>query len=278
MFGSRHCDAVPKHEIGFSIFSQFVDMSLRLIRQFFWSGLLLLLAGLFNGCAGGSKNFSASSIEALPPSFLTGPVAALLTNVGPFSAHVVMSNDLRMAKNISGELFSRDGKLLFAAEPAKKNPGGAFAYITDLVSHQGFVWSEALQGYAPISLNGAAPATLTTHAEDGLTRVNNHPCQVEQTTVQMSDGSASSFRVFRALDLNRLPVQIRPISNTPPFGLSFSKVRSAPPPVDLFTPPGGFTKYDSPEMMVTELIMRQHNLTRRPAAAPEPLYDYKSRR
>jgi len=240
---------------------------------------LLLLIGLLNGCSStnDSKNITGSAIEPLPPIFLAGPVAALLTNAGGFSAHVVMSNDLRTLKTVSGELFVRDGMLLFAAEPSPKNSSGAFAYVADLINRQGFVWSEALQGYAPTRLSGM-PAGLSTHLRDGLVKVGGHPCQVEQAVVKMSDDSTSSFQVFRALDLNRVPVLINSISNSPPFALSLSKIRAVPPPADVFTPPADFTKYDSAEMMVTELIMRQHNLRRRPVTSGETLYDSQHRK
>jgi hypothetical protein len=248
-------------------------MSVRRISQFVLLGLLLLLAGLVNGCFSSDESRNlASAIEPLPPVFLVGPVAALLTNAGGFSAHVVLSNDVRRLKTVTGELFVREGKLLFAADPLTKNSGGAFVYVADLVDHQGFVWSEALQGYAPVSLSGS-PADLSTHLEDGLVKIDGHPCQVVQASVKMNDGSTNSFRVFRALDLNRVPVLITSSSNSPTLTLSLSKIRPGLPPADVFTPPPDFTKYTSPEMMVTELIMRQHNLVRRPSSASETIYN-----
>jgi hypothetical protein len=253
-------------------------MSPRLWRQ---SITCLLVLGLFHGCSTRrEKNpFSGGTIEPLPPAFLTGPAAALLTNAGAFSAHVVLSNSLRTPKTISGELFVADAKLLFAAEPPKKNPGGAFAYVSDLVNRQGFVWSEALQGYAPASLH-ATPTNLIIQKEPGgLQKFDGHVCQSTEALVQMSDGSQAALRVYRALDLNRFPLHIETISNASPFTLTLSNIRPTAPPPDVFTPPTDFTKYASPEVMVTELIMRQHNLRRRPAPySSETIYDSRNRR
>jgi len=244
--------------------------------KFFSIGALLLLVTLFAGCfsSSDSKNFSGSSIETLPPVFLTGPSAALLTNAGSFSAHIVMSNQFRTSKTLAGELFVRDGKLLSAAEPTKNNPGGAFAYVADLVNGQGFVWSEALQGYAPVHLR-SVPSSLSTHLNDGLTKFEGHPCQVEEAIVKMSDGSTASFKTFRALNFNRVPLSITSISNSPPIQLSLSKIRTTAPPADVFAPPTDFTKYENAETMVTELILRQHNLRRRSTggASEPPVYD-----
>ena len=252
-------------------------MSRRPNIRLLWIGPLLLLVSLFTGCfsSSDSKNFSGSSIETLPPVFLTGPPAALLTNAGSFSAHIVMSNQFRASKTLAGELFVRDGKLLFAAEPRKNNPGGAFAYVADLVNGQGFVWSEALQGYAPVHLS-SIPSSLSTHLNDSLTKLDGHPCQVEEAIVKMSDGSTASFKAFRALNFNRVPLLITSISNSPPVELSLSKIRPTAPPADVFAPPTDFTKYDSAETMVTELILRQHNLRRRSSgggATEPPVYD-----
>ena len=250
-------------------------MSLRLLKPLRLILPMLLAAGLFSGCfsSKNSKNISRGTIEALPPAFLTGPAAALLTNAGGFRAHVVVSNDLRMAKPVSGELFVRDGKLLFAAEPEKKNAGGAFLFVSDLSNRQGFVWSEALQGYAPLTLNVWPTNLVNQQNASGLQRFEGHVCQSAEAVVQMSDGSQARFQLMRALDLNRIPIHISSISNASGFSLTFSKIQPAAPPADVFTPPTDFTKYNSPEMMVTELIMRQHNLRRRPGSTSEPVYD-----
>src|SRR5580704_4471994 len=54
-----------------------------------------------------------------PPSFLSGPVAVLLTNTDSFGGHIVVDSGNRM-KVVSGELLGRDGKLLFAPDPTAK--------------------------------------------------------------------------------------------------------------------------------------------------------------
>ena len=52
--------------------------------------------------------------------------------------------------------------------------------------------------------------------------------------------------------------------------MSFSKIRLEPPTAELFAPPNDFTKYDSAEAMVAELVMRQRNLKLQPNNTAEP--------
>jgi len=235
---------------------------------------------LFNGCSStpAYDRNEGIALAPLPPNFLTGPASALFTNIGGFSAHLVMSNHSPVAVNstVSGELLCREGKLLFAAEPQKsEKKRGAFLFISDVRNRQGLVISEALQGYAPASAS-VGPTNLIVHP--GMTtRIDGHACEVEEAIVDMSDGSRGSFLVFRAIGLNRFPISIISRSNTASFTLSFSKIRIETPPAELFAPPNGFTKYVSPEMMLTELIIRQHKLKRRGTESTEPEYDYKNR-
>jgi hypothetical protein len=252
-------------------------MNLRLIRSFL---IVSACAAFFSGCSSTHSHRTPRSGagEPLPPGFLTGPAAALLTNLGPFSAHVVISNPFPIAKILSGELFARDGQLLFAAEPGKRDQkklAGVFTYMSDIRNRQGFVMSEALQGYAPL-IPAVGPTHLASHTMEGvIEKVDGHVCQRQEATVEMSDGSQSVFQLLLALDLNRFPIRISSLSNAPAFTISLSKIRNEALPADLFSPPTGFTRYDSPEMMLTELIMRQNNLTRKPTPGSEMIYERK---
>ena len=237
----------------------------------------------FNGCSSTSPSSASDSTLAaapLPPIFLTGPVASLLTNIGGFSAHLVMSNNSHMTveKTISGELLGREGQLLFAAEPGKaEKKRGSFIFISDVGTGQGIVMSEALQGYAPAAARvGPTNLTIRPGGASGH-KVDNHVCEIEEATVDMSDGSRTSYQVWRAIDLKRFPISIISRSNAT-FTLSFSNIKLESPPAKLFAPPKDFTKYESTEVMLTELIMRQQNLRRHPSQATDQIYDPKIRK
>ena len=74
---------------------------------------------------------------------------------------------------------------------------------------------------------------------------------------------ATVFRVWRAADLKGLPLRIQCPSGGVPLTLTLSKVSLEAVPNDLFLPPNGFTKYESPEAMMTEMALRRVNLSRK---------------
>jgi hypothetical protein len=243
----------------------------------FFGPSLLLIAGLAAGCAHSSKNgIRAGGFEPipapLPPLFLNGPMALLLTNAGGFCAHAVLESGTapQAAKMAAGELMVQGGKMLFAPEPgpkSKKRPRVEdSAFIWDVNENRGFVLNDPLQGYAPISssrqftnvMAGAAPNNSAPE------RIAGHSCQPTEMTVTAGDGTRTVFQVWRATDLKGLPLRIYCPSNGAPTTLTLSKVRLEAVPNDLFLPPSGFAKYDSSEAMMTELALRKANLSRKP--------------
>jgi hypothetical protein len=213
----------------------------------------------------------------LPPLFLNGPMALLLTNVDGFRAHVVLESGAppQTAQLAAGELMGRGGKLLFAPAPggaAKQQArGGDSAFIWDVIENRGYVLNDPLQGYSPVSSSRQFTNVVTVAAVDGSEseRIDGHPCQRTEVKVMASDGTATVYRVWRARDLQGIPLRVTCPSNGVPVTFTLSRVRLEAVPNDLFVPPSGFTKYDSPEAMMAELFLRKHNLSRKPAYQPE---------
>ena len=249
---------------------------------------LLTLASLISGCAHWSRaeleTTGAGAFAPLPPVFLTGPASLLLTNAGGFSAHVLMKSDSLEPQQTgtSGELLSRAGKLLFAPDPGtldKKYSRGGFTFIWDVPNGRGTVLSEALQAYAPVTVSVTPTNLITRPGGTASEKVAGQAGETEDAIVEMTDGSRVTFRVLRAAELKRFPVRINCVSNKPPFALAFSKIRLESPQGELFVPPNGFTRYENAEAMMTELVMRQHNLKRgSTGGTTEPVYDYPQRR
>lgn len=242
---------------------------------------LLAVGFLLCGCARDPRPGSAggSVVGAFapePPVFLKGAVAMLLAQTDGFSAHVVQTtgSPVPAGQGFAGELRGRAGKLALApAREQAKSPRANIGFIWDVAEGHGFVLSEALQGYAPVTMS-VKPTNLTSLATSTTTEaVEGHPCQQEQVTVAMSDGSSVGFRAWRATDLKHFPVRIVSSTNSTPFTLRFSNIRLAAPPADEFALPNGFTRYTSAEGMMTEMIVRQHNLKHEQVlSAPEPAY------
>ena len=249
--------------------------------------LLLLLVALAAGCASSSKKADrAGGFQVMPtpatPLFLNGPMALLLTNADGFRARVEFESAApsRAVQTLAGELMVRGSKLLFAPEPtkgSKKRPHPEdSAFVWDVNGNRGYVLNDPLQAYAPIS-----SSRQFTNVTEGVAvtstppeKLGGHPCQAVEVTVTASDGVATAFRVWRAADLKGLPLRIQCSSGGVPLTLTLSKVRLEAVPNDLFLPPNGFTKYESPEAMMTEMALRRVNLSRkqiyRPLDADEP--------
>jgi hypothetical protein len=234
-----------------------------------------LALALAAGCAGEPQTGgSATDVPAhaavevrapkVPP-FLNGPMAALLTNTGGFSARVVMETrpPSGQPEIVSGELLGRGSKLLFAADPdvsVKKSVRvGGISFIWDVARNNGYLLSEALQGYAPIASNVRFTNVVAGAGmeKSALEKIAGHPCEQAETIVTSSDGSVAAFHIWRAVDLKGFPVQITPATNATAPTVRFSKIRLEVPPGELFLPTDGFTKYENADAMMNELALRQ---------------------
>jgi hypothetical protein len=207
-------------------------------------------------------------VSPRPPGFLTGSLAVLFTNWPGFSAQadLQVQNSLNVDRTSSGQLFGRGTKLLYAPQSGEttdthRQPG-RYSFIWDVAEASGYVLSDALQGYAPISSNLRVTSLALAPGQVAAQKISGHPCERTRATLQLSDGSISEYELFRATDLNGFPVQISSITNVA-FTLTLSKIRFEQPPADAFSPPDGFTKYPTPEALSDELAARQNNLRRK---------------
>lgn len=205
------------------------------------------------------------------PAFLNGPMALLLTNTPGFRAHAVLESGASATgvEVTEGELMGRGGKLVFAPGPGssagKRSHLRGSAFIWDVTAGRGYLLDDPLQAYAPISANCQFTNITTGSAPNGAApeTISGHPCQSAQATVAASDGSVTGFRLWRATDLNGLPLRITRASDGAPLTLTLSKVRLESIPDDLFLPPNGFRKYDSAEGLMNEFAARQQHLKKR---------------
>lgn len=227
------------------------------------AALALITLAMLAGCAGHSafdKSELAFTRVFTPqvPEFLSGPAGALLTNAGGFSARATFESfppqALKGVETMEGELLGNGTRLLFAprtsdAAARKDFELGGFSFIWDVAAGSGFVLSEALQGYAPVS-SSVKPAKVTLQSG------------TQNAVVTLDNGSAWLFEVTRSSPAV-LPTRISSVTNAPPFILKIARIRSEAPPANLFAPPEGFVKYRSPEALADELAARKNNVRRR---------------
>jgi hypothetical protein len=232
------------------------------------AGLALVLMAWTSGCAH-TNGVAGGGVEALLPeatSVLTGPAAVLLTNGNACGAEFIMTfpNASPSPLKFSGQMLVSGGKLRLEGTFGKPNREsrrmGDFGLIWNVAAGQGYVFSEALQGYAPI--NEAIQFTnLVSQVTAAQTeRIEGHVVDQVNVTVTDRDGQTTTIQLLRAQDLGNLPLQIHSVDGSHPFALTLSKIQQVTPAEDLFLPPDGFTKYESEAAMLIELTGRQQSI------------------
>jgi hypothetical protein len=236
--------------------------------------IVLLLAAVVSGCAHSRSAEEQASALYIPdvPAFLSGPMGVLLTNAGGFSSQVAMTtgsaSPAQRLEVISGQLLGRGDQLLFAPDQQsleKRLRSIGLSYIWNVKDNRGFVLSETLQGWAPIGFGVHYTNVLATRTDTVPESVAGHPCIQESVQITSNESAVSRLQVWRATDLKGRAVRITAGTSSAPQTLTLSKVRLQAPPADLFAPPDSFTRYENPDLMMSELTLRQHNLKKHPS-------------
>lgn len=203
--------------------------------------------------------------------FVSGPIGVVLTNGQTYMARVNVSGlepARDLARGLTGSVAARGSKLLFTADPGEhvkgeRDPG--LSVIWDLAEAKGYALSESLQGYAPISA-AVYPTNAVTGARGGPgQKIDGHLCENEDVLVKLSDGQSVLVRTLRATDYAGITMEASVVSsNSVPLSVRLSKVQLQTLPDEAFMPPAAFTKYDSADAMLNEIVLREANLKRRP--------------
>jgi hypothetical protein len=230
------------------------------MKKLFPAALLALAVLTLASCSYKAKQIYHAGDES-PPDFLAGPAAVLLTNVDGFSANATASMPERGGKLLSGDLLEREGRLIFQPTTGVKgkhqrSEGGTF-FIWHEDKGSGFVLSDPLQAYASVISNIHVTNIVWNTSGAVEEQANGHSCRRIEAAIQSDDGTTAHYSVWEAEDLKKCPVRIAAADSLKGFTLNLNNVRLELPPPELFYPPDGFTKYDSPAAMMNELIMRQ---------------------
>jgi hypothetical protein len=164
---------------------------------------------------------------------------------------------------LSGQLLVSGGKLRLEAARSngKAMRTGDFGVIWDTSGHQGFVFSEALQGYSPISVAAHCTNLLVQTIGGETERIEGHSVDKSNVTMMRNDGQTMIVQLLRSQDGN-LPLRISSSPNSPfSFVLTLSNIQLLKPADELLLPPDGFTKYESETAMLDELADRQQSVS-----------------
>jgi len=233
---------------------------------------LAVVVVVLAGCSTKPKVYYHAGDEN-PPDFLAGRMGPLLTNVTGFSAKLTVSMPRASGgqRVVDGDLLGRQGSLIYQPANAVKGKrarteGGTF-FIWNEADHAGFVLSDPLQAFAPVATT-VQPTNVALNTTGGVEQVNGHPCRLVQAVVRSSDGTSGRFTVWEAEDARHFPVRIQSPPGPGEMTLNFYNLRLDLPPPQLFSPPDGFVKYETPVALMNELIIRQSALARRNEVKP----------
>ena len=229
----------------------------------------IVFALLTGGCASQHSGFAKRGAEIWLPkvaSVTATPLAPILTFGTAFESlfTLTLGDNPGVSPQVSGQLVVGGGKLRL--EIAKVNGKtlrtGDFGVVWDTVAQRGYVFSEALQGYAPIN-DPVFCTNLVTQAMAGeVGSIDGHPVKQANVTVMQNDGQTLTVQLSSAGDSKDLPLKIERLTGGDySFTLALAKIGMITPAEDLFLPPDGFTKYDNETAMLNELTQRQQNMS-----------------
>ena len=224
--------------------------------------LLISFASFVSGCSSKPSIYVKGGPADLLPrltSVITGPVGVLLTNKSDYSSDftIKFQNGGGNPLTVSGQLLMRDGKLRLEAVFDKSMAAGDVGMIWNAGANQGNVFSEELQGYAPIDEAVRFTNLVIQVVNSPVERIRSHPIEKANLTFECNDGQRMSFQTFRAQDMDGLIMQISSLNTLPAFTMVVSNIRLEIPAEELFLPPDGFTRYANEAAMLNELGARQ---------------------
>lgn len=228
----------------------------------------MVVSAIVSSCASNQpNNFARGGPGVLLPkltSVITGPVGMLLTNGNDYSSEFSMTFEEDLEHPISGQILVHVGKIrleaVFTTKSKKSGAAGEFGLMWDAASNQGFVFCEALQGYAQLENAVRYTNMLAQVVNSPIERMEGHPVDAANVTVTSSDGQTLAFHLTRAQDAGGLPMQTKSLNSLQAFTLTLSKIRLGKSSDDLFLLPDGFTKYQNEAAMLTELDIRQQGV------------------
>jgi outer membrane lipoprotein-sorting protein len=92
--------------------------------------------------------------------------------------------------------------------------------------------------------------------ELGKETLDGHECIKNKAVITDKQGAQHVFTVWNATDLKKFPVKFSMNEQGNAATTSFRDVTFGKPAASLFTPPSGFTKYESPQEMMQAVMMK----------------------
>jgi len=235
-------------------------------------GLLVgAIAISFSGCASReieiARERRSMDFERSPAlDFFNSEVNTLFTNAQAFKAHLAVEPLVPQRTNnlsrLSGELWGRDGKLLFVPDPStrryKYSGAAGTSFIWNNSTRKGYAINGLLEGFAPLPAYGSTNFTPDYQSVlEGTEMIAGEVCQKYRVTSVLESNRTNTLLVWKAPSLSGFPIQIQSGMDFNSRLLKFSKVRFESVPDDVLSLPEGLTRYESVDAMLYELARRE---------------------
>lgn len=201
-----------------------------------------------------------------------------------FGENSAFSADLEIEMTVGNQIATMTGKVAFdsgksrverslsgatgnqaepgAAEHMKANGMDRTITISRPDMKTSYLIYPGLSAYASMSLqdpNATKPASSfkVESTELGKDTVDGHECVKNKVVVTDDQGKAREFTTWNATDLNKFPVKIQMNEQGREMTMLFKNVKTSRPDAALFEPPTDYRKYDSPQALMQQEIMKR---------------------
>jgi hypothetical protein len=125
-----------------------------------------------------------------------------------------------------------------------------------------FVVYPNAQAYAEMTTSDSTATTTNDNSQVEITKlgeetVAGHPCVKNKAVVTDKAGEKHEFTVWNATDLKNFPVKIEMNEQGNAITVSYQNISFSKPDASLFSPPTGYTKYDSVQEMMQSVMMKK---------------------
>ena len=195
-----------------------------------------------------------------------------------FSSDIVMEMKSEAAgMTMPGRISFLDGKSRFemnmanakgpslppqAAEQMKAMGMAEIISITRPDKKEQYLVYPGLKAYAAIpstdgqSAQGAKTDDLK-KTELGKETINGHPCTKYKVQLKDDSGTEHETTIWSASDLKDFPIKIEMTNEGVPSTITFNNVKFDKPEESLFNPPADFQRYNDPNVMMREAMMKR---------------------
>jgi hypothetical protein len=216
------------------------------------------------------------------PSF-GGSMAKLFGENSSFTANVEMQVESGAAGQpmvMPGKVAVTEGKTRFEADMSSRMPRGAAAMGIDktvMISRPdlkvNYMIFPSLQAYVEMAATDPEAAKPQSDFKIDLTELgketfDGHPCIKNKAVVTDTSGNKHEATLWNATDLNKFPIKIEQNEEGKSGTILFKDIKLGKPDASLFEPPADYTKYDSMQAMMQQVMMKRYG--RGAGATPPP--------